>query len=536
MQKGGNRMYRILVVDDEAIIREGIKCLFDYEALGFVISDEAATGEQAYNKIIAQQPDVVLMDIRIPGISGLDVAKKVRKEGYTGKIIIISSFTDFQYAKEAMRQGVETYITKPIDEDELESILKEYKQRLDLERETVSATQHYRQKARTAILRDICLNTADFSQLNLQDLLLNADKFRIVIADRYLSTDPDPQNSFQELLCIANNGNTAYDHFLLHDHHVYLLKGEATLQRFLERLLYCRQEPASALSRLFLSIGRMVEDPTQIVSSYQDAAQLHRRAFFIPQNNHLLTGDALEGIQTYQTVISNENLQHYSKKILDCIQSFNRQVLLQTMTELQDALCHASDTVDSVKLFLTTLCLQIKNQMNHLYPNDSIPFSANAEILSTIEHSRYLYEIIDLFREEFETIMSAIGTSNRDSILEEILHYIHHNYAQNITLEDISQLFGYNRSYLGKIFSKKMGQNFNSYIDQVRIEKSKELLLQDDSKVYSIAAKVGYRNVDYFHIKFKKYVGISPAEFRKQNKQQVSLCSPEENTEKSSLF
>jgi two-component system response regulator YesN len=98
------------------------------------------------------------------------------------------------------------------------------------------------------------------------------------------------------------------------------------------------------------------------------------------------------------------------------------------------------------------------------------------------------------------------------------VHYIDHNYPENITLENIAPLFGYNSSYLGKIFSKRMGVNFNTYLDGIRIEHSKQLLLADKTQVYKIAELVGYRNVDYFHIKFKKNTGITPAEFRRQNK------------------
>lgn len=147
-----------------------------------------------------------------------------------------------------------------------------------------------------------------------------------------------------------------------------------------------------------------------------------------------------------------------------------------------------------------------------------IPFPGNAEIIKSIEERYYLYEIILYLTEQFELVISSIGTSSRESVLDDILHYINHNYTNNITLENIAPLFGYNSSYLGKIFSKKMGQNFNSYVDQVRIEHSKELLLTTDLKVYTIAEKVGYRNVDYFHIKFKKNTGKSPAEFRRENK------------------
>nr|MCR4946094.1 helix-turn-helix domain-containing protein [Lachnospiraceae bacterium] len=106
---------------------------------------------------------------------------------------------------------------------------------------------------------------------------------------------------------------------------------------------------------------------------------------------------------------------------------------------------------------------------------------------------------------------------SRDSVMDDILNYIEHNYASNITLENIAPLFGYNASYLGKIFSKKVGENFNSYLDKVRIRKAKEFLLNEDIKVYAVAERVGYKNVDYFHVKFKKQMGMTPAEFRKKN-------------------
>ena len=111
--------------------------------------------------------------------------------------------------------------------------------------------------------------------------------------------------------------------------------------------------------------------------------------------------------------------------------------------------------------------------------------------------------------------MSALGYSSRDNIIDDVIAYIDHNYKTNITLETIAPLFGYNSSYLGKIFSKKLGQNFNTYLDTLRVEKAKEILTTTKAPVYKVAEMVGYKNVDYFHIKFKKYTGSSPAEYRK---------------------
>ena len=147
-------MYTILVADDEAIIREGIKVLFDYAALGFSICGEAADGDQALAQIQALQPDVVLMDIRMPGLTGLEVIRQARAQGYRGKVIIVSSYSDFKYAQEAIRQGVQYYITKPIDEEELEQVLRDFKTAFDRERSARNASEHYRPKARSTIVKE----------------------------------------------------------------------------------------------------------------------------------------------------------------------------------------------------------------------------------------------------------------------------------------------------------------------------------------------------------------------------------------------
>lgn len=524
-------MYRILVADDESVIREGIKCLFDYESLGFTVCGEAADGPQALERILQLQPDVVLMDIRMPGMTGLEVADHARRQGFAGHIVIISSFTDFRYAQEAIRYGVQSYLTKPIDDDELESILRQIKSDLDKKAEDSSASRHYRQKAHYSIIREILQGTADLQHPSLADLHLNADRYQVVICEKYAENSPDYEAQLESLLKFPNRDNGAYDHITFHSNEVYLLKGSSVIQTFRERL-----GRKFATGSLFVTLGSAVSSLEEVPRSYQDASRLKERRFFCSESLHVLDCDTLSDVQAGPPIICSALAKQYADLLLNRIQSFNHNSMVQLMDEIQQKLCESSDTIESIKMFLVSIYIQVKNHMLHLYPNDMAPFDSSSNLIGGIEKSVYLSQIVVLIQDRFDAIISALGTSNRDTVLDEILHYIHHNYASNITLEDISQLFGYNRSYLGKIFSKKMGQNFNSYIDQVRIERSKELLLSDDAKVYSIAARVGYKNVDYFHIKFKKYVGISPAEYRKRYKDQPQLCSPEGNTEKGPLF
>ncbi len=516
-------MYQVLIVDDEAIIREGIKHLFDWSELGFAITGDAATGEEALNEITSKHPDVVLMDIRMPVLSGLEVLCQARENGFNGKVIIISGHSDFSYAQQAIRYGVQYYLTKPIDEDELSSILRQIKTTLDEERSTTASVEHYRNKARHTIVKDILLGQSHLSRHSIEELSLDADTYQVVVYEKYGHELRDMSYRFSDLLRVTNQDNNSYESVEVDYNEVILLKGQFAIQKFNDFLTRYEREQRpqkdSPLDTLFITYGRCVDSLDDVSVSYQEACSLLYRRFFCAQDQHTIGYMALPTFENNRPILSKELMSEYAEKLLNYLQAFNRNMVAETLNELSAKLYNASDSIDSIRLFLADLFLQIKEQMNHLYSSASIPFPGNGEIIKFINDKHYLYEIILFFTEQFEIIMSALGNSNRESVLDDILHYIDHNYASNITLENIAPLFGYNSSYLGKIFSKKMGQNFNSYLDHIRIECSKELLLHEDMKIYAVAEKVGYKNVDYFHIKFKKYVGMSPAEFRKTNKQ-----------------
>lgn len=270
------------------------------------------------------------------------------------------------------------------------------------------------------------------------------------------------------------------------------------------------------MDTLFLAYGRPVNTLEEVYLSYQDALTLIRRRFFCIQGQHTLGYDELPDLSAHTNRITPEYLKQNADLLTGYLQTFNRNNVAKTLFRLEEYLYNVENDISEVKLFLTDLYLQIKEKISVLYPNSAIPFSGNSAVINIIEQKAYLYEIIQFLSEQFEMIMNATGNPSRDNIMDDILYYIEHNYHNNIKLETIAPLFGYNSAYLGKIFSKTVGENFNSYIDHMRIEHSKELLLSNTYKVYEIAEKVGYRNVDYFHKKFRKYVGESPAEYRKK--------------------
>lgn len=504
-------MFRILVADDEEPIRLGIQCLLDYKALGFTICGEAVSGEHTLAQIDRLQPDVVLMDIRMPGMSGLEVLRAVRERGFQGKVVIISGYSDFSYAQEAIRYGVQGYLTKPIDDEELEKLLLEFKADMTRQATTESTAQHYRQRARSSLIRELLTGQLSPEGVDRESLGLDVSRYQVVLWDTLAPDLP----SLPERLSIVGHPNT-YDQVELPSGNALLLKGSALIHQ-LEALLLRNESTGTELDGLFLACADPVDSLEQVPDAFRQAQLLQERRFFCPQGVHVLRSDALSSIPNQVLPLDAALTQHYSARLLDCLYAFQRRALMETLQQLQSQLTRSGNSAATVKLFLADLYLQIKEMMCRNYPENSILFYTNATIIHTVQHAAFLHDIILFLAGRFEMIMNATGSPNRNSVLDDVLHYIRHNYTSNITLESIAPLFGYNRSYLGKIFAEKTGQSFNSYVDLLRIERAKELLLSSNAKVYAIAEQVGYKNVDYFHIKFRKIVGQSPAQFRREH-------------------
>lgn len=211
-----------------------------------------------------------------------------------------------------------------------------------------------------------------------------------------------------------------------------------------------------------------------------------------------------------------DNAAEYCQLFCSYLQSHNREGLQETLLQLRIKLNPADIPYYESKLMLIEILLDIKQSLMCRYEAVGIPFCDNYTIIKTILHTEYTHEIMDFFEDQFELIMSYLSSSSNGKVVYDILHYINHNYYDPIQLSTLAELFGYNSSYLGKLFTKRIGTPFNAYLDYVRISRSKVLLLQQDVKVYVIAEQVGYKSVDYFHQKFKTNTGMTPLEFQKK--------------------
>lgn len=512
-------LVRVLIADDESIVREGLKFIVDWAALGFSICGEAQNGEETLQKINDLRPDLVLLDIRMPRLSGTELIEAARGSGFTGEFIILSGYSEFKYAQTAIRYGVSFYLTKPIDEDELEKALLSIREKIRKKADRENSFRQYISKAKDPVLMELLRGQEPNPAINYTQMGLLHPVYQVVIYEWY---SPWFHTwSFADLLRVSNENCSFFDHIVMDSYDVVLLKGDSALNRFQSCLRHYEDagpQKGSPLGGIFLACGQPVYHMEHIHQSFQVAKQLVERRFFCEENQHVLSYDMLPQMVFGKEALDAEVSNEYSQKLLTWIQAYNRREVSATLHELRRMLYSCDADIHQIKYFLSGIFLQVKQSIAHRYSQAEIPFASNAAVIELLENKRYLYEIMRYFSEQFEMIIRAIGNHSSDSVFDDILYYINQNYGQTLKLESIAPLFGYNSSYLGKLFSQKMGQSFNSYLDQVRLSEAEKLLSTTSMKVYEIAEKVGYKNVDYFHQKFRRQYGKSPAEYRKKQR------------------
>lgn len=511
-------MYKVLIADDESIIRRGLHHIINWENLGFRIVGEASDGPNALSFILREKPDVVLIDIKMPDMDGLEVIKKARSNHYHGFFIILSGYSDFEYAQNAIQNNVSFYLIKPIHEENLEKALISIASQLAANQQTMLNYNQYVSHAKESILINILKGNCS-DNLTLKDFSLENNVFQVVLYDKY---NPDQQFfcHFSELLNVGNSTQNIYDTVYLDNNEVILLKGDYAIGKFKNLLSHLNNEltpqKGSLLNSVFLTYGRIVYRIEDICISYKEAKSLMARRFFCMEGEHAL-GASLQVISQTLPNTDNVDLSDWIEPIMEFIQTNQRTQLAEHLQRFTNFLCETCYSPKEIRMMLIDMFLKIKERFLLLYSPLEMPFPNNIQIIQTIQTRYYLYEIILYFTETFHQIIELLSPSHGEKGITYIISYIDKNYHDKLKLEDIAILFGYNSAYLGRIFYQETGTYFNAYLDQLRIEKAKELLKCSNIKISDIALSVGYSNLNYFQTRFKKAEKIGPSEYRKRH-------------------
>ncbi len=512
---------KVLIADDEPIVREGLRSIIEWDKLGFTVCGEAETGTECLQKMLSLSPELVLLDIKMPMMHGLDVAEQAKKQNFRGRIIIISGYSDFKYAQSAIRFGVNYYLLKPIDEDELENAVKNIRKDIELELQNTVDVNRYIERARDVVLAEILEGKVDEGEQALPQkadryfsIGFASDSYRVIAAE----SEGYEQENITEILFPFSCADKAQIELLkLHDRSICLLKGR--------RVIHAEEEMVRDINRrfaqfhcqgIFAAHGRVVTTPQDLHLSYHDALQLMRRRFFYPAGICFAQQPDTAPEQFSRDSVSDIDTEQYIERILSLIETCNNDRAAELIRSLCARLCVMKVQPADIKSLLSSILIQLKHGILANYRQLSTSFESDTALIAAIRSTTRLYEIEDYLKLKVEVAITAIGNFSRDHVIDKVIHYINKNYDKNLKLETLAELFCYNSAYLGKVFKSNVGESFNSYLDRVRISNAKEMLKQDRYKVYEISERIGYNNIDYFYKKFKKYVGESPSEYRKE--------------------
>lgn len=517
-------MQKLLIADDEPNIREGLQSILDWKALGIEIVAEASDGQEALNMIMRFTPDIVIIDIRMPKLSGLEVICQSQKRGYTGNFIILSGYSDFNYAKQAISLGVTSYLTKPIITDELKATITEILDRLASKKNSVLGNEKYQRNTALALIKDLLLGNLSPENFpiipsQLMTLKLSADSYQVVLYENFYPKNKEPFYNFTELLNVSNK-SMLFEAFKADGHDIILLRGKVAMsvfKHYIEKFDNDQVQENSPMDHLFIAYGRPSESILNIHQSYEDARFLISRRFFCQENQHILGFEDLPNIELGSNRLSAEAKADFSEKISNCLITNNRTGLAESLYELSSYLYNVENRVTDIRMFVTDIYFNCMDKVKATYSNVDLDLPQHSQIISKIGKMNFLYEIFFFFSTQFDAILKKTGCPDNNSIVEDVKHYLKHNFCTNIHLETIAPLFGYNPCYLGRLFKQTTGETFNNYLDKLRIDKALELLKDDSVHIYQISDMIGYSNVEYFYSKFKKMVGDTPSNYRRKN-------------------
>jgi two-component system, response regulator YesN len=518
-------MHTVMLVDDEMFVRKGLRNLIDWESLGYAVIDEADNGEDALTLIKSKKPDLVITDIRMPVLDGLELIGQTLKLHPDTSFIIISGYNDFSYAQQAVRYGIHDFILKPIDEEELTETLKRLSskiarnkllgnQRADLLKERI---------VESLIRGDFDKELAEGWAKELSVAHSNEIYYAFIeVNDVYTGSTPhSPEGSMKERVafalqhsCAADSGVEAF----VKEHHGrfgFLVAGEQAraaagdLDSFAKTLQRELSEMLDAV--VFLYFGKPIRQLTELGESYLAAKEALQYKFVLDEDK-FVTYDSMQAHSVHYQPIDDA----IYRQLMEQIEERNVEGIMNGAAALFQSFRDKRYVSEAVKSAIGSIVSGVI-ALIHSMEGDERGMATLERIVSWQDQNVSPAELKRLLTEFLLESADLIAKLRKECVkggIQKIKAYIEAHYHENISLKSIAAVFYMNPVYLGQLFKKTYGVYFNEFVLQLRIAEAKKLLRQTDLRIYEIAEKIGFSNADYFVTQFEKLEKLTPSEYR----------------------
>ncbi|RQW18703.1 DNA-binding response regulator [Bacillus sp. C1-1] len=515
---------RMLIVDDEPVICQGLVQTIPWESLGVQEVDMAFNGKQALEKLADQSFDLILTDISMPEMDGLALAEHIVHEKPDTKMIIISGFDHFDYARQALRLGIEDYLLKPVDVDELMALVKRVRNKIVAHKERKNSLL---QDWMAEQLRHRLFHSPLSERIKEKHAPWTG-RYRLLISEvsgyAYLQNTL-PSEAFEgiqeDVRHVVEKTCRAYGmkHVSLFGHENELLT-----------LVYNEHSDMLDDSKLREIWGDIMEQspyPIQTVSSSvgQSLSECydHYQEGLILLDNVRGKGSGLfiESQQCFKETVDWKGLSH---RLLESLLKGDESKLEACIHQVVAELLEKEKTFSQMVERCRSLEVALKQKLQERFPAksfDRVALRLQEELelrkwnTSNVIEQLFLCDLIHLLGE-----LKEDGQNNW--MIEKMKRYIHKHYQHDLRAAEVAERHFITPNYFSMLFKKETGHSFSEYVNGLRIQKSVELLLNTSNKVFEIAEYVGYKEYKYFVQVFKKQVGFTPTQYRRMNAAQES--------------
>lgn len=505
-------MKKVMIVEDEELILQGIRSILDWESLGLEVVHMAHNGQEAFEMWEREPVEIVVTDISMPVMDGLALLKKIRSQEESVRFIILTGYDEFDYARKAILLGVDNYLLKPIDEEELERQLRETSKKIDeMMKEKI---QYIDEKTQWLHFLNGKANLREYEDYAKQ-IGFSMDKGNYYMAVMKWSMEKIKEKKIVDI--IVKLRKTYKDLIIIHlppDSLLMILKYEEMDEK--QSLEYFSKVQNQIENQFdvatFISVGPAFTSFEKLPEVYKAAIKLQK---------YLI-------IEGYGSCINLGTIQNRKTENIHFDEGMLRKLILKKEKDaaieyLEDLLINnmrkdvAADVFYQIAVKIAMFLQEIKKEYKL---EGQEQFHDMSDLLEIIYRSDDILGWKTVFVSEIIAIIDCLheGESQYTPVVRQIIAEVQQNYKEDMNLKTLSYKYHMNASYLGQIFQREVGCSFAQYLSHTKNRIAKDLILNTNMKINDIAKEVGYPDISYFYRKFKQYYGVSPASLREMKK------------------
>lgn len=536
---------KVFLVEDEMVIRNGIVKSINWEKEGYRLVGEASDGELAYPMILKEKPDILLTDIKMPFMDGLELSRLVKQELPDTKILIFSGYDEFEYAKEAIRIGVTEYLLKPVSSEQLLEVMRRISKQIEQDREEREILRQYQEDMKENVERERqnFFSHVIRGEVSIGEAVKNGKKYGMDLSAGFYSiilfkifSTPEENIVSEHIWKICEKIETKVDEIPYAyyfqrgiDGWVFLLTAESKeqMEERQKNLCGCLAEIMKNERKVeyFGGIGKPVERIRNLGQSFRDAERIFAERF-TRQSNQFLSG--FEKMDVYKDDEFQIKDLGDVGKLREMIEKFLNNGTKEELEEFMDTyfIRMKEDKLQStlmrqyiimdIYIVIMSFCEKI-DAVNHDYQQET------EKLKSTIQNMNSVSEIrsyITYMLNQAIELRDSISKKRYADIIKAAEKMISEHYmSEEISLNSVADSVGMSPSYFSSVFSKESGKTFVEFLTETRMEKAKELLMCSALKTSEIGYEVGYKDPHYFSYIFKKTQGCSPKDYRARGKE-----------------